>query len=166
MIDTTTFPADKFKYVYLAGPVDSPEEIESGVKEGNCRFALQLYYYRNHGRFFERDDIYLPGGYKVLGKFIFKEEPIDFNKLKLGDVLYAQNLRNKDGELLEKGIENYESKDKWLYYLHSAIYLGRIDPDSDEQYIWHATNVEGGPALWTLDKFQHYYLPVSAKRIL
>ena len=79
--------------------------------------------------------------------------------------MYAQNLRNKEDVLLEKGIENYESKDKWLYYLHSAIYLGKID-DTNEKYIWHATNIEGGPVLWTLDTFQHYYQPVTAKRVL
>lgn len=165
MIDTGTFPADQFKYVYLAGPVDTPQAIDVGVSEGNCRYALQLYYYRMHNKFYERDEIYLPGGYKVLGEFIFKEEQIDFSKLKQGDIVFAQNLRNKEGKVLEKGIENYETKDKWLYYLHSAIYLGKIDPNTEEKYIWHATNIEGGPTLWTLEKFQHYYLPVSAKRV-
>jgi len=166
MVDSSTFPADQFKYSYLAGPVEAPEEIDIGVTEGNCRFALQLYYYRLYNHFLKRDEVYLPGGYKKLGKFVFKEELIDFDLLKEGDVLYAQNLRNKKGKFLEKDIENYETKDKWLYCLHSAIYLGRVDVDSDEQYVWHATNIEGGPALWTLDRFLYYYLPISAKRIL
>lgn len=165
MIDSTTFPSDQFEYVYLAGPVDSSEEIDAGVQKGNCRYALQLYYYKQHGKFYKRDEIYLPGGYKVLGEFIFKEEPIDFSQLKQGDILFAQNFRNKEGKLLNKGVENYETKDKWLFDLHSAIYLGKIDPDTDEQYIWHATSIEGGPALWTLDKFCYHYLPVSAKRV-
>lgn len=158
-------PTDSFVYKYLAGPVETREEIEKGVTEGNCRFALQLYFYKIHNIFFEKDEIYLPGGYKVLGKFIFEEEPIDFSKLKRGDVLYAQNLRNKDGVLLEKGIENYETKDKWLYYLHSAIYLGKIDA-TGIQYIWHATNITDGSVLWDIATFEQYYKLVSAKRVL
>ncbi len=166
MIDTTTFPAEKFDYAYLAGPVDTIDEMEADIKEGNCRFALQLYFYRLHNRFFEKDEIYLPGGYKVLGRFVFKEEPIDFDKLKKGDILYAQNLRNKRGEVLKKGQEYFKTKDEWLYHLHSALYLGAIDPDSEEKYIWHATSIAGGTALWTLEKFKYHYLPISAKRVL
>ena len=166
MIDIAAFPADQFKYAYLAGPVETREELQSVVVEGNCRYALQLYFYRIHNKFFEKDEIYLPGGYKVLGEFIFKEEPIHFDELRTGDVLYAQNLRNKEEKLLDKGIDTFESKDAWLYNLHSAIYLGKINPETDEQYVWHATNIEGGTALWTLEKFKHYYLPVSAKRVV
>lgn len=157
------YPTDSFIYRYLAGPVLTVKEIDDGVVEGNCRFALQLYFYKLHNIFFERDQIYLPGGYKVLGEFVFKEEPIDFNLLKPGDVLYAQNWRNKEGKLLEKGIENYKDKDEWLYYLHSAVYVGE---EAGVHYIWHATNIEGGPMLWPLEKFEYYYKPISAKRIL
>lgn len=160
------YPTDKFVYKYLAGPVDTPEEIDAGVAGGNCRFALQLYFYRKHGVFFEKDEIYLPGGYKVIGKFIFEEEPIDFDKLNAGDVVYAQNLRNKEDKEVDKSLERYRDKDEWLYYLHSAIYIGRTDDGTNNQYIWHATHIDGGPTLWTLEKFEHYYKPVSAKRVL
>lgn len=166
MIDAKAFPVDQFKYAYLAGPVETSEELQSVAVEGNCRYALQLYFYRIHHKFYERDEIYLPGGYKVLGEFVFKEEEIDFAKLKSGDVLYAQNLRNKEEKLVKKGIDTFESKDEWLYHLHSAIYLGKIDPETDQQYIWHATNIEGRVALWSLEKFKHYYLPVSVKRVV
>lgn len=159
------YPSAQFTYQYLAGPVETVDELEAGVKEGNCRLALQLYFYRVHGIFFKRDEIYLPGGYKVLGQFIFKEEPMDFGELKMGDILYAQNLKNKAGALVDKSPERYRTKDEWLYYLHSAIYIGTLD-DSATRYVWHATNIEGGPALWTLEKFEHYYKPVSAKRVL
>lgn len=160
------FPTDTFVYKYLAGPVETIEELDSGVKEGNCRFALQLYFYRVHGIFFEKYQIYLPGGYKVLGKFVFKEEPINFSKLVTGDILYAQNLRNKEGKEVDKSLERYRDKDEWLYYLHSAIYLGNLNDGTENQYIWHATNIDGGPTRWTLEKFQHYYKPISAKRVL
>ena len=163
---TLGFPSEKFSYEYLAGPVETPEEIEAGVAEGNCRFALQLYFYRKHGIFLKRDEVYLPGGYKVLGKFIFKEEPLDFDQLKAGDILYAQNLRNKEGKEVDKSIERYRDKDEWLYYLHSAIYLGNLNDGTDNRYVWHSTNIESGPTVWTLDKFQHYYKPISAKRLV
>lgn len=160
------FPTDTFVYKYLAGPVETSEEIDAGVAEGNCRFALQLYFYRQHGIFFKKYDIYLPGGYKVLGKFVFKEEPIDFDKLRVGDILYAQTLRNKKGQEVDKSLERYRDRDEWLFYLHSAIYLGKTDDGTDNRYIWHATHIDGGPTLWTLEKFEHYYKPISAKRVL
>jgi hypothetical protein len=160
------YPTDKFIYTYLAGPVDTPEEIDAGVTEGNCRFALQLYFYRKHGIFFQKDDIYLPDGYNTTGKFIFKEEPIDFDKLLPGDVVYAQNLRSKEGDEIDKSMEKYASKEEWIFYFHSAIFIGQIDDKTDTQYIWHATYIEGGPTLWTLEKFMHYYKPISAKRVL
>lgn len=166
MQSSINYPTDTFVYKYLAGPVETAEEIEAGVAEGNCRFALQLYFYRKHGVFFMKDEIYLPGGYKVTGKFIFEEELIDFDKLKAGDVVYAQNLRNKEGKEVDKSLERYRDKDEWLYYLHSAIYIGRIDDGTDNRYIWHATHIDGGPTLWTLENFEHYYKPISAKRLL
>lgn len=160
------FPSDQFTYKYLTGPVKTPLEIDGAIKEGNCRLALQLYFYRIHKKFLEQDEVYLPGGYKTLGQFVFKEEPIDFDALQAGDILYAQNLRNKKGEELHRDLETYKDKDEWLYHLHSAIYLGEIDGNSEERYVWHATNIEGGTALWALDKFQYYYKPVSVKRVV
>ncbi len=47
------FPTDIFKYQYLAGPVLTAKEIDDGIEEGNCRFALQLYFYRIHNIFFK-----------------------------------------------------------------------------------------------------------------
>ncbi len=161
-----SYPTDQFVYKYLAGPVETAAEIEAGVVEGNCRYALQLYFYRLHGKFFERDEIYLPGGYKVIGEFIFKEEPIDFTVLQSGDVIYAQNLRNKEGYDVDKSLERYKDKDEWLYYLHSAVYVGAIEAGSNTDYIWHATHIGGGPVLWTLEHFLYYYKPISAKRVL
>lgn len=160
------YPTEQFSYKYLAGPVLTEKELNSDFTEGNCRFALQLYFYRIHGKFFERDEIYLPGGYKVLGEFVFKETDIDVNQLKPGDVLYAENIRNKQGQKVDKSLERYRNKDEWLYYLHSLIYLGKLDDDSDTNYVWHATHIAGGPVVWDWDKFLHYYKPISAKRVI
>lgn len=51
MQSTVAYPTDKFVYKYLAGPVETIEEIKAGVTKGNCRFALQLYFNRVHGVF-------------------------------------------------------------------------------------------------------------------
>lgn len=157
------YPTDQFPYKYLAGPVLTEAELAGPFEEGNCRFALQLYFYRIHNKFFERDDIYLPGGYKVWGEFVFKEESIDPNVLKPGDVLYAENIRNKEDKDVDKSLERYKDKDEWLYYLHSLIYVGMVE---GVPYVWHATHIAGGPVVWPWEKFLHYYKPVSAKRIL
>ncbi|MDQ1300028.1 MAG: hypothetical protein QG636_696 [Patescibacteria group bacterium] len=156
-------PVEDYVYKYLLGPVESAEALNQPVTEGNCRLALQLYYFRVHGIFFQQNDIYLPGGYKAWGEFIFKEEPIDFEKLQPGDVLYAQNFRGKRGQELLKGIENFKDKDEWLYHLHSAIYVGKI---SGTHYIWNATSIVGATITWPLETFVYYYKPISAKRIL
>lgn len=156
-------PVENFAYKYLLGPVESIEDLSQSIAEGNCRLALQLYYFRVHNTFFQKDDIYLPGGYKVWGEFVFKEEPIDFDSLLPGDVLYAQNLRGKRGQELLKGIENFKDKDEWLYHLHSAIYVGKVD---GAHYIWNATSIVGGTITWPLDTFEYYYRLISAKRIL
>jgi len=159
------FPADTFTYAYLAGPVLTADELDIGITEGNCRLALQLYFYRQHNLFLGRDEIYIPGGYKTFGDFIYKEEMIDFSSLIRGDIVYAQNLRNKHEALLVRGQDNFPDYDTWVYHFHSGIYIGRISPHDDAEYIYHATSIDNGPALWPLDKFTHYYLPISIKRI-
>jgi len=160
------YPRDIYRYQYLAGPVETSAELNEARQEGNCRFALQLYFFRIHNQFFTRDKIYLPGGYKVWGSFVFKEEEFDISKLLPGDVIYAENQRGKAGNLVDKSLERYRDKDEWLYYLHSLIYLGQADEGSPTHYVWHATHIEGGPAVWTWDKFLHYYKPISAKRVM
>jgi len=160
------YPTHPFVYKYLAGPVVTEDELKELPAEGNCRFALQLYFYQVHNCFYTRDEIYLPGGYKVLGKFVFKEEEINYGKLKEGDIIFAQNLRNKkDEEVLERDVTHFSDKDEWLFHFHSAIWVGNI-PNEDEPMLWHATSIENGPVLWPLSKFLHYYKPISAKRVL
>jgi hypothetical protein len=159
------YPLDTFVYKYLAGPVETAAEIEAGVPEGNCRFALQLYFYRMHGIFLKRDEIYLPGGYKTLGRFVFEEAPVNLDDLLPGDILYAQIIRDKEGRAVDKSLEQYRDKDVWLYYLHSAIYLGALD-DGPNRYVWHSTLIDAGPTLWSFEKFGYYYKPISAKRVL
>lgn len=157
------YPKEPFSYSYLAGPVETEAEMLGIIIEGNCRFALQLYFYKIHQLFLERDQIYLPGGYQSLGSFIFKEQIIDYSQMKTGDILYAQNLRNKAGELLNRNEIDYATKDDWIYNFHSAIFIRQ--PDGTEM-VWHATSIENGPAFWTLNRFEYYYKTISVKRVL
>lgn len=157
------YPNDLFAYSYEAGPVVTESELNQPFSVGNCRFALQLYFYRIHNKFLPQDHIYLPGGYQTLGEFVFREEPIDYSALVPGDILYAQNLKNKNGEPLARNLSDYPTKDEWYYHFHSAIYLGEVD---GKELIWHATSIENGPACWTRSQFEEYYKVISAKRVL
>ena len=121
-MESLKYPTDQFSYKYLIGPVLTEEELNIPFEEGNCRFALQLYFYRIHNKFFERDQIYLPGGYKVWGNFIFKEEEINPTKLKPGDVIYAQNIRNKDDKDVDK--KKFEGKTYDEYRIAKNNFLG------------------------------------------
>jgi len=136
-----TIPQHTFSYQYLAGPVATKAEIEAGVPEGNCRFAIQQWFFELHGLFLKRDEIYLPGGYKVLGAFLFEETAIDWDALQPGDIIFAENLRNKLGKVIDRSLSSFDSKDEWLFYLHSAQYAGK---ENDTHYIWHASAIAGG----------------------
>lgn len=162
MPTTLTIPTHTFTYQYLAGPVETEAELKTGVGEGNCRFAIQQYFYEVHGLFLKKDEIYLPGGYKHLGEFVYEEELIDWETLQPGDIVFAENLRNKHGESIDRSLESFDSKDEWLFYLHSALYVGKED---NTHYIWQASAIGGGTCTWDLDTFLHNYRPVSVKRI-
>lgn len=108
----------------------------------------------------------MPYGYNNLGRFIHEETDIDLNKLETGDVLYAENIRNKQGEKVDKSLKSYKDKNEWIYHLHSLIYIGKLNNNSNTNYVWHATYIENGPALWDWSKFLHYYKPVSVKRVI
>lgn len=158
-----SIPPEDFSYQYLAGPLDSPEAIETGFTEGNCRFALQLYFYRVHDIFLEIDEVYLPGGYEHLGEFIVREQPIDWSLVQPGDIIYAQNLKKKDGTPHKRDPEHYDTLADWRFDFHSAIYLGT---HNGQHYIYHASSICDGPDVWTLAQFSEYYKPISIKRIL
>lgn len=169
----------QFQYAYTHGPLDTEAELKAGFSTGNCRRALQDFFYKRHGLFLAPQEIYIPESYEHTGAFVIAEqEPFDLAKLKEGDVIYAQKLRSKSDRPLVLGPEMYDSRDEWLFSLHNAVYLGTIsdDPKSllpegisyDPQipYVWHATVVAGGTALWDWPTFAHYYAPVSAKRLI
>ncbi len=155
-------PIESFAYAYDAGPLETEAALKAPVKEGNCRLAIQVYYYRLHQQFIPKDQIYLPGGYKHLGRFIYEESVIDYATLQPGDIIYAQNIKNKRGEQLNRNLETYPSKDGWLYHLHSALYIGCFE---QRHNIWHATSIENGTCIWSVETFEEWYRPISVKRV-
>jgi len=160
---TLIYPRGPFTYQYLAGPVETKAELLAGVTEGNCRLAIQQYFYELHDLWLEKAEVYLPGGYKHLGKFVYEEAVVDFDRLEVGDIVFAQNLRNKKGEVIDRGLESFTDKDQWLFYLHSALYIGK---ENNTHYLWHASSICGGTCVWELDKFLYNYLPISVKRLV
>jgi len=167
-----------FTYIYDkgAGPLTESELQKEKFEIGNCRLAIQYFLYKTKGIFIPREEVLLPKGYRDTGVFIYKEEPIDFMTLERGDIIYAENLRNKKGELREKTRQMFETEDEWILYFHTAVYLGSLDSELKEilpegaypenvPLIWHSTFIEGGTCAWPLEKFEYFYKPVSVKRV-
>lgn len=158
-----------FTYDYEAGPLPL-DKLKLQIKKGNCRLAVQDYFFTVHGLYLEPKQILLPGAYRRTGKFIkqFSGKLADFRKkLKKGDVVYAERKR------LGK---NKEKKGR-IRRLHTAVYVDKIDaktefmPNGERPVkatygVWHATRVSGRSCFWPTVKFLRYYQPVAAKRIV
>ena len=148
-----------FKYVFQAGPLPK-EKLDDKIKEGNCRLAVQLFFYKNYKKYFKPEDVLNPNGYKNTGKFIYKPgQKIDYSKLEEGDIIYAQRKINKEGEKISRDEKDFKNEDEWIYYLHSAVYF------SDNK-IYHATTFEDKSCVWSLNKFNKYYKLVAVKRFV
>ena len=93
-----------FGYVVAAGPV-SEKRLKEEYNVGNCRLAVQMYFYDNHDLFLSKEKILLPEGYWNTGRFVKKGWMSSweyFDGLETGDVIYAERVRNGDGELIKK----------------------------------------------------------------
>ncbi len=169
-----------FRYRYLDGPL-SLDGLQAGPTEGNCRLAVQSYFYTLHGLYLDREEIVLPEAYRNKGIFVkdFQGDTAEFfSSLQEGDIVYAEKLRDSVGRKLRSGKERFSTEDEWLMSLHMGVFL--ITPtddilsrfstydeiDGEKPSIWHASFIAGGTALWSIDKFCYYYQPVTSKRIL
>lgn len=168
-----------FRYNFQKGFATRPE-IEEPITDGNCRLALQEYYavFKNH--FFSEDELLNPQGYLHTGEFIKREYGENFfDDLPNGSVVYAERIRNKNNERLDKSSAVFSSDEEYIISLHSAIFLGRLTtellsrlPAETDPHligklsIWHATAIDGYSSVWSLDKFSTYYKPVAAKRFI
>lgn len=169
-----------YKFDKGSGPL-SLNALQKSIKKGNCRLAIQDYYYLVHKLYLKPEEILLPRAYKITGRFIssFNGDIDSFlANLEQGDIIYAERLRNKKGEMIYKPKEQYKNKDEWILYFHTAIYLGKQNQKItsflpfDSEYpkntplIWHSSVISNGTSLWSWDKFLYYYKPVAAKRII
>lgn len=171
-----------FSYVFDkgGGPLNLTQ-LQKKIKNGNCRLAVQDYYYIVHNLYLKPEQILLPQAFKKIGKFIrlpTKSLEQSIKSLQLGDIIYAERLRNKKGKIIYKPKTAYQNKDQWILHFHSAIYLGKLNsrilsfiPFKTEYpkgtpVIWHSSFISDGTALWSLEKFLYYYQFVAVKRIL
>ncbi len=168
-----------YKYDKGAGPL-LKTEFSQTIKTGNCRLALQDYFYMAQGLYLKPDKILLPYGYKHTGVFVKKlDKKVEtfFTDLKQGDIIYAEKFRNKNSEISYQEKDKYKNEDEWIRYFHTAIYLGKLDEKIESllpvkpaypkgtPVIWHSSFIAGGTAVWSVEKFCYYYQPVAAKRI-
>ena len=166
----------RYRFDAGAGPL-SREELEGeAFTHGNCRLAVQYFLFKAHGLYLGAEDILLPRAYDATGIFVVREAPIDWAALQCGDIVYAENRRNKREEPMQRGRDAFASREEWVLHFHSAIFLGVLTDElaallGEGDYpggdlIWHSTAVEDGTCIWPVARFEHYYRPVSAKRVL
>lgn len=151
----------QFSYQFDAGPFVREEELVGDWQVGNCRRMLQWYFYTVQKIFLHPEQILCPTAYYETGDFVFvKGEDVDFGKLKRGDIMYAERIRSKKGDLVEKSEKTFATFDEYLVSLHTALFIG--EPG---QEILHATSIEGRSCSWSLEKFLFFYRPVAVKRM-
>lgn len=152
-----------FSYQFDAGPFSSKKELPSDNWDtGNCRRMLQWYFFVTQKIFLHPKQILCPDAYNETGRFVFpRGHKIDFDKLQSGDVIYAERIRSKNGDCINKGEETFPAIDDYIISLHTAIYTGE-----KEKEILHATSIEGKSCIWSLEKFTFFYHPVAIKRIV
>lgn len=140
-----------FVYNYESGPFASLQEMQEGFKTGNCRRAVQAYFWYALGAFIPAEDILSP---EMLGKFIpVDDENNSFESACVHDVIYAER-RNKASKTAAS-LNNRAVMMNW----HSAVFLGNLLRGSaiDLQHLYHSSMICGGSATWTTHEFLDYY---------
>lgn len=169
-------PLSQFKYSFLAGPM-SEWELKKPLETGNCRRALQEYYYRIHDIYLNADQLLCPQVYRNTGSFVAKweeKDEIQTSLLQTSDILYASRNKVDQDQFT---IQQIEEDDQKLIKLHTAIFVRNqkdiaeflplsADTSSGNSYIWHATAIDQIASLWPFKKFLEYYRLVSAKRVV
>jgi len=150
-----------FTYKFNEGPLNAQEELLSDWSEGNCRRAVQFYIFGKKGLFLRPEQVLCPEAYNDTGTFVInKGQKFPFESLVDGDVIYAEKIRNKQGEEVDKSELTFPSLEEYIISLHTALYTGEKDKE-----IWHATAIEGSSCFWSQEQFLHFYKPIAAKRI-
>ncbi len=150
-----------FIYKFNEGPLVSEKELSGEWNIGNCRRAVQYYLWFEKKLFLAPQQILCPAAYRETGSFVTGNgQKFSFNLLEKGDIIYAEKIRGKNGENLDKGEKNFNTNDKYIISLHTALFTKKTGEE-----IWHATAIEGKSCFWSLEKFLHYYRPIAAKRV-
>lgn len=149
-----------FTYDIKSGPVETPDELTAPISKGNCRLAVQVYFYFVHGLWLRPEQVLCPALYRATGRLMGER----FSDGLEGDVILAERIRNKEGSLIDRSRSFYATEDEWIISLHSAVL---IVPESEksEARIWHATAIAGGTCEWSRSEFEKYYRVVAIKRV-
>lgn len=150
-----------FSYSINQGPVFI-EELDKTFDKGNCRLAIQLYFYNLYNIRLKANETLCPESYYNLGKIVEIYEDF-FSCLQAGDIIFAERIRGKNNQLIDRARESFDSENEWVVALHTAIYIGE---SNKEGQIWHATSIANSTCFWSKEEFLYYYKPVLARRIL
>ncbi|MFA6000222.1 MAG: hypothetical protein WC783_04595 [Candidatus Paceibacterota bacterium] len=150
-----------FTYKFDAGPLNSVQELLGNWEEGNCRRAVQYFTYSQKGIFLKPEQVLCPDAYYHTGEFVMREgESFKPDTLRLGDIMYAEKILNKDEKFVDKSSGTFPTKDDYIISLHTALFAGEKDKE-----IWHATAIEGRSCFWPLEKFLKFYKVIAVKRV-
>jgi len=165
-----------FSYKYLHGPV-SEDVLKTEITEGNCRLAVQDYFYTNYGIYLDQNEIVLPRA-KNNGLLMENNDTSVFlNNLKEGDIIYGEKIKTSTGKRVNLDEKRIANENEWLTGLHLGVYMGvqssevlsslsYNEADITKPVIWHSSFISKGTSLWSVDKFCEYYKPVIARRII
>ncbi|HPT66227.1 MAG TPA: hypothetical protein PK257_02875 [Candidatus Woesebacteria bacterium] len=165
-----------FGYEYLRGPV-TEDVLNVEITSGNCRLAVQDYFYTNYGIYLGKNEIVLPEA-KNKGIFVENENKSVFlDNLKEGDIIYGEKIKTSTGKRVNLSEKRVNNENEWLTSLHMGVYLG-VQPseilsalsynemDIKKPVVWHSSFISKGTSLWSIDKFCEYYKLVFARRII
>lgn len=149
-----------FTYDLNSGPV-SMDLLDRIPAKGNCRTAIQYYFAIFNKIKFQPDEILCPKSFRETGRLIALNfsDPNWIQLLKSGDVFFAERIRSKSGEIIDRSTGTFENEDAYITSLHTAIYIG-------DQNIWHATAITGATCTWRLDEFKYFYKVIAVKRFV
>ncbi len=159
-------------YSRVAGPLH-PNSLLYGLKpeSANCQRAVQLFYLWVMGILLSPQEALSQEGSQLGIKFTPKLGTHPYADLKFGDIIYAYPLNQP------KTIEVGHPRDQ---ILHQAVFLGKPTDEivlhnfpgvantfaSLQLLVYHATFWEGQSTIWSVNKFQEYYLPDKIKLMI
>ena len=148
-------------YDIKSGPLSRKSQVLTYWHSGNCRRAVQYYYYKKWKLFLSRRESLYPDLFWKTGTFVNAVgKEFIFDRLVPHDLIFGERIREQAAERLEEPTVGHLRTDEALLSLHTAVYTGIPGRE-----IWHSTKISGGSCYWSMRKFLRHYRPVAAKRI-